>query len=138
MGNGSFDFSFSGLKTAVLYHWEKLKADGSDPEKDERIRANVAASFQQAAIEMCARTALKAALATRSPRIVLVGGVACNQALRSSIARFAQEEGIEVCYPRPSLCTDNAAMIAYAGWKRLARGERSPLSLNAAARLPLA
>ncbi len=138
MGNGSFDFSFSGLKTAVLYHWEKLKANGFDPGEDERIRADVAASFQQAAIEMCARTALRAALATRSPRIVLVGGVACNRALRSCTAHLAHEKGIEVCYPRPGLCTDNAAMIAYAGWKRLARGESSPLSLNAAARMPLA
>ena len=138
MGNESFDFSFSGLKTAVLYHWEKLKANGFDPGEDERIRADVAASFQQAAIEMCARTALRAALATHSPRIVLVGGVACNRALRSCISHLAHEKGIEVCYPRPGLCTDNAAMIAYVGWKRLARGESSPLSLNAAARMPLA
>ena len=135
--NGSLDFSFSGLKTAVHYHVEKMKANGSNPLEDEKLQADIAASFQQAAIEMCARTALRAARSMRSPRIALVGGVACNSALRSFASQLAREEGIEFYAPRPALCTDNAAMIAFAGWKRLNRGERSPFSLNAAARLPL-
>jgi N6-L-threonylcarbamoyladenine synthase len=137
MGNGSFDFSFSGLKTAVHYHIERLKAGGADPLQDKQMQGDIAASFQQAAIEMCARTALKAARAMRSPRLVLAGGVACNNALRSLTLQLVQEEGMELYAPRPALCTDNAAMIAFAGWLRLKRGERSSFSLNASARLPL-
>jgi N6-L-threonylcarbamoyladenine synthase len=135
--NGSFDFSFSGLKTAVHYHVEKMKAQGTDPRKDEKIQADIAASFQQAAIEMCAHTALRAAKAKGSPRLALVGGVACNMALRSLLLELSRQEGVELYSPRPALCADNAAMIAFAGWRRLNRGERSPLSLNASARLPL-
>ncbi|MDH7499545.1 MAG: tRNA (adenosine(37)-N6)-threonylcarbamoyltransferase complex transferase subunit TsaD [candidate division NC10 bacterium] len=137
MRNGSFDFSFSGLKTAVYYFLERRKAEGRRPWEDEQMRANIAASFQQAAIEMCAKTALKAAKATRSPRIALVGGVACNVALRHLLRHLAEEEGIELYCPPPALCTDNAAMIAYAGFRRLVQGENSPLFLNASARLPL-
>jgi N6-L-threonylcarbamoyladenine synthase len=136
-GNGSFDFSFSGLKTAVHYHIEKGKAEGANPLQDKQMQADIAASFQQAAIEMCARTALRAAKAMKSPRLVLAGGVACNNALRSLMFGLAQEEGMELYVPRPALCTDNAGMIAYAGWRRLNRGERSSFSLNASARLPL-
>jgi N6-L-threonylcarbamoyladenine synthase len=138
IGNGSFDFSFSGLKTAVYYHIEKMKANGNNPLEDEQIQADIAASFQRAAIEMCAKTALRAAKTLRSPRMVLAGGVACNKALRSLMLQLTQEEGIALYIPRPALCTDNAAMIAFAGWRRLNRGERSSLSLNAFARFPLA
>ena len=137
MGNGSLDFSFSGLKTAVHYYLEERRARGEYPLKDEQRRADIAASFQQAAIEMCAKTALRAAKATGSPRIALVGGVACNGALRALMRQLTEKEGIALHCPQPGLCTDNAAMIAFAGWRRLARGERSPFSLNAAARLPL-
>ena len=136
--DGSFDFSFSGLKTAVSYLVERMRAEGKDPCQDDELRAHIAASFQQAAVEMCARTALKAAKARRSPRIVLVGGVACNRVLRDLLGRMAAEEGIEIHCPPPGLCTDNADMVAYAGFKRLSRGEEAPLSLNAYARLPLA
>ena len=138
LSKNSFDFSFSGLKTAVHYYLEERRARGEDPLKDEQRRADIAASFQQAAIEMCAKTALRAAKATGSPRIALVGGVACNGALRALMRQLTEKEGIALHCPQPGLCTDNAAMIAFAGWRRLARGERSPFSLNAAARLPLA
>jgi tRNA N6-adenosine threonylcarbamoyltransferase len=137
-GNHSFDFSFSGLKTAVHYHIEKLKAEGADPQEDTQMQADIAASFQQAAIEMCAKTAVRAAKAMKSSRLVLAGGVACNNALRSFMLGLAQEAGMELYSPQPALCTDNAAMIAFAGWLRLNRGERSSFSLNASARLPLA
>jgi N6-L-threonylcarbamoyladenine synthase len=72
------------------------------------------------------------------PRVVVAGGVACNAALRGGLAAEAEAEGIRLFVPPPGLCTDNAAMVAYAGWVRLRRGERAGWDLNAAASLPLA
>lgn len=148
LGNGSLDFSFSGLKTAVLYYLGGLgyrvhgSGFGSRDSKEEgfldpQLVADIAASFQQAVIEVLTRNTIKGARAKKAKRIVLTGGVACNQALRSYLRTRAQEEGLEVLFPSPPLCTDNGAMIARAGYRRLLKGERAGLDLNASANLPL-
>lgn len=107
-----FDFSFSGLKTAVMLEVRKAEQAGTF----ERCRADLAASFQRAAIDTLIGRTLQAAAAESLDRLVVAGGVGANSALREAMAsRF---EG-EVFYPRPSFCTDNGAMIAVAGALRL-------------------
>jgi len=114
----NFDFSFSGLKTAVMLEVRKAEASGN---LDER-RADIAASFQRAAVDTLVGKALKAAAARKLKRIVVAGGVGANRLLRSEIkARFPGE----VFYPRFEFCTDNGAMIAVAGALRLAEADQS-------------
>jgi N6-L-threonylcarbamoyladenine synthase len=138
---GSYDFSFSGLKTAVVNYVKGLgyRIQGSERTAlDPALVADICASFQEAVVEVLARVTVAAAKASAAPgRIVLAGGVACNGRLRVKLTQLAADEGIEVYYPTPSLCTDNAAMIAAAGYPRLVRGERAPLSFNADADLIL-
>ncbi|MBI3989083.1 MAG: tRNA (adenosine(37)-N6)-threonylcarbamoyltransferase complex transferase subunit TsaD, partial [candidate division NC10 bacterium] len=146
--DGSLDFSFSGLKTAVLNYVRGLGVRGEglgenplNPKPytpNPALLADICASFQQAAIEVLVRNTLRAARQTGSRRIILVGGVACNGLLRRLLKEEAVEEGFEVFYPSPVLCTDNAAMIAAAGWERLFSGERASLDLNPSPDLPLA
>jgi len=112
----NFDFSFSGLKTAVMLEVRKAEADGC---LDER-RADLAASFQRAAVDTLIAKSIKAARAEGLERIVVAGGVGANKLLRKEMAeRF---EG-EVYYPRLAFCTDNGAMIAVAGALRLAEAD---------------
>lgn len=109
----NFDFSFSGLKTAVMLEVRKAEADGCLDE----CRADLAASFQRAAVDTLIAKSVKAARAEGLERIVVAGGVGANKLLRKEMAeRF---EG-KVYYPRPAFCTDNGAMIAVAGALRLA------------------
>jgi N6-L-threonylcarbamoyladenine synthase len=131
MGN-SLDFSFSGLKTAVLNHIRKYS-----PETVEDIRPDIAASFQMAVVDVLVQKSLWAAQKTRSTVILLAGGVAANQMLRETLRHQAQAHGISVVCPSKRLCTDNAGMIAAAGAFRLAAGERAGLDLNANPRLKL-
>ncbi len=115
------EFSFSGLKTAVLTRLAGAPAD------DPALRADVAAGFQEAVVETlvvkCRRAVEQAGVAT----LVLAGGVAANRRLRAALGAWAQEAGVRLCYPAPELCTDNGAMIAYAGWRRLALGQHQDL-----------
>ncbi len=125
-----FDFSFSGLKTAVMLKVREAAADGSIA----GTRADIAASFQRAAVDALVGRTLKAAKARKATRIVIAGGVGANKLLRSDLsARF---DG-QVFYPRPAFCTDNGAMIAVAGAMRLADAEK-PATIHASARWSLA
>jgi N6-L-threonylcarbamoyladenine synthase len=126
------DFSFSGLKTSVRYFLEQR---GSDFLREHM--ADVAASFQEAVVDSLLIKLLQAVKRTGTQRVVVCGGVASNGRLRERLKRMALEESLEVFCPSPGLCTDNAAMIAAAGYRYLRAGQASPLSLNAQANLLL-
>lgn len=128
-------FSFSGLKTAVLYHLRGQNALAPTPApEDIPDRADVAASFQEAVVDSLVKQCLRAA-ERRERRVVLVaGGVACNRRLRDKLTVAAAAQGVEARFPSPAYCTDNAAMIAGLGYHRLHRGERDPLDLDASPR----
>jgi len=126
---GGLDFSFSGLKTAVLYH----RRDHPDTP-----RADVAASFQRAAVAAVTRRIEQAVRKTGCRVVGVSGGVAANGHLRERLAELAARHEFKLLVPRPAYCTDNAAMIAAAGIERFARFGPSPLDLAAAARTPLA
>lgn len=128
----SYDFSFSGLKTAV---WHYLKAQGE--ERWQAQKADIAASFQEAVVDMLVRPTLRAARDLGVSRIVLAGGVAANSRLRQRMMEEAQGEGLKIHFPSPALCTDNGAMIALAGYHWLKQGQRDDFSLNADADLTL-
>jgi N6-L-threonylcarbamoyladenine synthase len=124
-----FDFSFSGLKTAVMLEVRKTQENGTYEEQ----RANLAASFQRAAVDTLVGRTLQAAKKQRLERVVIAGGVGANKLLRSEMA--ARFDG-QVHYPRMAFCTDNGAMIAVAGALRLADG-RSAVEIRAQARWSL-
>src|SRR5262245_43620571 len=127
-----YEFSFSGLKTAV---WHHLKRVGEEQWKNSQ--ADICASFQEAVVDMLVQPTLKAAAAYGVHRIVLAGGVAANSRLRASMSEKAQAVGLEVFCPAPKFCTDNAAMIALTGFHWLERGRRDDFRLNADADLKL-
>lgn len=133
--DGSLGFSFSGLKTAVLYHLRGGDALAPTPEAAEiKDRPDVAASFQEAVVDALVETTLRAACSEGVGQVLVAGGVACNLRLREQMARRAGEEGIEAFFPAPAWCTDNAVMIAGLGWHRLASGALDGLDLDAAPR----
>jgi N6-L-threonylcarbamoyladenine synthase len=141
MTDGSLDFSFSGFKTAVLRHVEAagmkpmgfLDAGGAEPRPEDCPKPvlDLLASFQEAVVRTLAERTMKAARASRAASIGLAGGVACNSRLRAVMAGEGKEAGIPVLTTSPSLTTDNAAMIARAGWEHLRRGRLSDSTLNA-------
>jgi N6-L-threonylcarbamoyladenine synthase len=131
LNDGSFNFSFSGLKTAVLTHV------GKHPESKEAGINDLAASFQAAVCEVLTKKTAAAIAATGIKRLVVAGGVACNSALRRSMAQFAEENGVELSIPSPPLCADNAAMIAVPGDYYLNHGVRSGFDLDALPVWPL-
>jgi N6-L-threonylcarbamoyladenine synthase len=129
---GSYEFSFSGIKTSV---WHYLKSQAQD--QWENQKADIAASFQEAVVDMLVQPTLKAALACDVKRIVLSGGVAANSRLREKMKSTAEAVEIETFFPTAKFCTDNAAMIALAGYHWLKRGRRDDFYLNADADLTL-
>jgi N6-L-threonylcarbamoyladenine synthase len=128
-----FDFSLSGLKTAVVRHVKAERARGGA----QTSVADLAASFQEAVVEVQVDKTIAAARETGVRTIVLGGGVVANTRLRALMAERAEPEGLRVLIPPSDLCTDNAAMIACAGYHRLSRGETSGLDVRANPGLPL-
>jgi N6-L-threonylcarbamoyladenine synthase len=125
-----YDFSFSGLKTAALL---ALRGHEADPV----ARADLARAFEEAIVDTLAEKTRRALRATGRRTLVVAGGVGANLRLRARLATIAAAEGARAAYPRAGFCTDNAAMIAYAGHARLAAGERGGLGATARARWPL-
>jgi N6-L-threonylcarbamoyladenine synthase len=116
---GSLDFSFSGLKTSVLNHCNTLRM--SETLTDQRID-DVCASFQQAVVDVLVEKAIQAARIYDLETIVLGGGVSANRILREQMTIGCHEKGITLCLPTIENCTDNAAMIAFAGSKKFEFG----------------
>ena len=133
--HGEPDFSFSGLKTAVLYHLRGQDALAATPAPETIAdRADVAASFQAAAIDALVGPSLEFAQRRGLPTLAVVGGVASNRSLRVRMHAETARLGMRCLFPSPVYCTDNAAMIAGLGWHLLQAGRISDLSLDASAR----
>jgi N6-L-threonylcarbamoyladenine synthase len=135
LGKNSLDFSFSGLKTAVV-NYVKSHPEPAGGYSEELIR-DIVSSFQEAVIDVLVKKTLQAAQHQGLRRIVLSGGVAANRRLRERIKEEASQQKVKVYIPSPSFCTDNAAMVGVVGYEYLKRGIQSPLSLNAFSNLPL-
>ena len=129
LGSGDFNFSFSGLKTAVRYLVPKLKGD---------FLADLCASFQEAVVDVLVRKTIRAVTACGTNVVSVSGGVSCNSRLRLKIANASQDAGVELKLADTSLCTDNAAMIAYTAAERFLRGYRSDFGEDADPNLSLA
>jgi N6-L-threonylcarbamoyladenine synthase len=112
------EFSFSGLKTQVLLAWQQ--SDQSD-----QTRADIARGFEEAVVETLAIKCERALKATGARTLVVAGGVGANRCLRARLDELAQRRRVRVCFPRPEFCTDNGAMIAFAGALRLAAGQEA-------------
>lgn len=126
MEEGNLDFSFSGLKTAVLNFLNKERQKGIDVNIND-----VAASFQKNVVDVLTKKLIDAAKLKNINKISIAGGVASNALLRERLKDAAEKEGIHLKYPDKIFCTDNGAMIAAAGYFNLIRGKRSGLDLNA-------
>ncbi|SFA93534.1 tRNA (adenosine(37)-N6)-threonylcarbamoyltransferase complex transferase subunit TsaD [Clostridium frigidicarnis] len=130
--DNSLDFSFSGVKSAVLNYLNKMNM------KEEEVnKADVAASFQKAVVDVLTDNAIKTCKMKKADKIAIAGGVASNSALRRTLIEEGQRKGIEVLFPSPILCTDNAAMIGSAAYFEFIKGNISPLNLNAKPNLKL-
>lgn len=125
------DMSFSGLKTQVLLAWQQS-------DQQPQTRADIARAFQDAVVDTLAIKCERALQATGYDTIVVAGGVGANLHLRARLADMARARGGRACFPRPALCTDNGAMIAFAGALRLMAGERSDAAVRVTPRWDMA
>jgi len=129
---GTHDFSFSGLKSAVINYIHGLEQKGEPVNK-----ADIAASFQETIVDVLVEKSQAAIKATGLKQIVLAGGVSANKTLQKALAKGAEEVGAQLIHPTPILCTDNAVMIATRGYYQYIHGERSGWELNAVPALKL-
>ena len=127
-----YDFSFSGVKSAVLNHLNRCRMQG-----EEIVAADIAASFQRSVVEVLVEHAISAAKDYHMDKLAIAGGVASNGALRMGMEKACQENGIHFYYPSPILCTDNAAMIGTAAYYEYKKGTRHGWDLNAVPNLKL-
>ncbi len=125
------DFSFSGLKTQVLLAWK-----GSD--QSAQIRADIARGFEDAVVDTLAIKCARALDAAGCGTLIVAGGVGANKRLRAKLTEMCERRGGRACFPRPALCTDNGAMIAYAGALRLVAGQHEDATIRAVPRWDMA
>lgn len=123
------DFSFSGLKTYTLTTMQK-ESQGLQGAELEQLKADIARAFEDAVVDTLAIKCRRAVEQAKVETLVLAGGVSANQRLRQKINAMMKKRGGLACYPRPEFCTDNGAMIAYAGWQRLKAGEQTDLAFG--------
>lgn len=132
VADAPYDFSFSGVKSAVLNHLNKCKMMG-----ESIVEADIAASFQRCVVEVLVDHAIAAAKDYHISKLAIAGGVASNQTLRSAMKQACENNGIQFYHPSPIFCTDNAAMIGVAGYYEYIKGTRHGWDLNAVPNLKL-
>lgn len=132
MEDAPYDFSFSGVKSAVLNHLNKCRMTG-----EPIVEVDIAASFQQAVVDVLVDNAIRAAKDYHMDRLAIAGGVASNGALRAAMEAACEKEGIRFYRPSPIFCTDNAAMIGVAAYYEYQKGTRHGWDLNAVPNLKL-
>jgi N6-L-threonylcarbamoyladenine synthase len=140
-GEGGLDFSFSGIKTSVLYYLRKeglAEPAGVRSAIPEKRLADICASFQAAVVDVLVARAMEAARLTGVRDIALAGGVSANSSLRRRLKEEAQRSGLRVFTPRLEYCMDNGAMIGYVGWMRITRGMTSTFDVPPLARFRIA
>jgi len=129
------DFSFSGLKTFALNTQQRVLGEaGQEPAARHRAIADIARAFEDAVVDTLVIKCRRALRESRSRTLVIAGGVSANRHLRQRMQQMVEAEAAEVYFPRPEFCTDNGAMIAYAGAVRLQAGQAEPLAFSARAR----
>lgn len=128
------DFSFSGLKTFALNAWKQVQVEREDR---EQARADIARAFEEAVVETLLIKCRRAVEAAGAERLIMAGGVSANRRLRARMDEQMSRRGVAVFYPRAELCTDNGAMIAFAGHERLVAGQLEPLAFAARPRWAL-
>jgi N6-L-threonylcarbamoyladenine synthase len=127
-------FSFSGLKTFALNTWQQSVSAGDD---SEQARCDISLAFQQAVVETLTIKCKRALKQAGMKRLVIAGGVSANKALRTSLEKMLGDMKGDVFYARPEFCTDNGAMIAFAGCQRLQAGQHESLAISVQARWPM-
>ncbi|MCX6133586.1 MAG: tRNA (adenosine(37)-N6)-threonylcarbamoyltransferase complex transferase subunit TsaD [Ignavibacteriales bacterium] len=140
---GSLEFSFSGLKTSVLYYLRKSGfipfSDGAEASiTQKKLRSDLCASFQAAVVDVLVNKAIRAAQASRVKSITVSGGVSANSELRTRMVETAVRHGLSVFMPKFEYCTDNGAMVAMVGYTKMQSGKTSSLELTAEPNLSLA
>jgi N6-L-threonylcarbamoyladenine synthase len=135
--SGDFNFSFSGLKTAVRYQLAKLEASGQQAADDLQLMADLCASFQQAAVDVLVQKTLAAGRVEGRRLIAVSGGVSMNSQLRAALAKACAGAGVQLLISPPALCTDNAAMIAAVARHAYEAGLTTPLTEDIDPNLPL-